>query len=104
MGAHRFAFNWTLHLRSTAWKERKESLNFEATSAALTELKRQPEVEWLNEVGCVPVQQSLRHLQVAFVNFWNHGASYPRFYISFQVDDALAPCRRPLARLALIWA
>jgi putative transposase len=76
-GCARFVYNWALNLRSAAWKERKESLNFEATSAALTELKRQPEVEWLNEVSCVPVQQSLRHLQTAFVNFWQHGCRVP---------------------------
>jgi putative transposase len=42
-------------------------------------LKRQPEVSWLNAVSCVPVQQSLRHLQTAFVRFWQKGAEYPAF-------------------------
>ena len=78
-GCARFVFNWALSLRSTAWRERQERINYGATSAALTELKRQPEVAWLNEVSCVPVQQSLRHLQTAFVNFWENGAAYPRF-------------------------
>jgi putative transposase len=78
-GSARFVYNWALDLRSTAWKERQESLNYNATSAALTKLKQQPEVAWLNEVSCVPVQQSLRHLQTAFVNFWENGAGYPSF-------------------------
>jgi putative transposase len=78
-GCARFVYNWALNLRSIAWKERQESINYGATSAALTELKRQPEVEWLNEVSCVPIQQSLRHLQTAFVNFWQSGAGYPGF-------------------------
>ena len=78
-GCARFVYNWALSLRSTAWRERQERINYGATSAALTELKRQPEVAWLNEVSCVPVQQSLRHLQTAFVNFWENGAAYPRF-------------------------
>ena len=30
-------------------------------------------------MSCVPVQQSLRHLQTAFVNFWKNGAQYPTF-------------------------
>jgi putative transposase len=36
-------------------------------------------VSWLNAVSCVPVQQSLRHLQAAFVRFWQNGAEYPAF-------------------------
>lgn len=78
-GCCRYVYNWALDLRSKAWQERAESVPYGATSAALTELKRQPEVAWLNEVSCVPVQQSLRHLQTAFVRFWEHGAGYPSF-------------------------
>jgi putative transposase len=33
----------------------------------------------LNEVSCVPLQQTLRHLQVAFANFWAKKAQYPNF-------------------------
>jgi putative transposase len=78
-GCARFVYNWALNLRSKAWRERRQPINYGATSAALTELKRQPEVAWLNEVSSVPVQQSLRHLQTAFVNFWKNGADYPTF-------------------------
>ena len=77
-GCTRYVYNWALNLRSEAWQERQERINYGATSAALTELKRGPEVAWLNEVSCVPVQQSLR-LQIAFVNFWQNGAAYPNF-------------------------
>ena len=78
-GCALFVYNWALNLRSTAWQERKESIHYGKTSAALTALKRQPETQWLNQVSCVPVQQALRHLQTAFVNFWEHGADYPTF-------------------------
>jgi putative transposase len=43
---------------------------------------------WLNEVSCVPVQQSLRHLQAAFVNFWQNGAAYPSFKSKFNRQSA----------------
>jgi len=86
-GCARYVYNWALNLRSTAWREREERINYGATSAALTELKRQPEVAWLNEVSCVPVQQSLRHLQTALVNFWENGAAYPPRR-SAPVDDS----------------
>ena len=78
-GCARYVYNWALHLRSEAWQERQERVSYNATSAALTKLKATPEVAWLNEVSCVPVQQSLRHLQTAFVNFWKNGAQYPMF-------------------------
>ena len=78
-GCARHVYNWALNLRSTAWSERQERTSYGQTSAALTELKRQPEMGWLNEVSCIPVQQSLRHLQTAYVNFWQNGAAYPSF-------------------------
>jgi putative transposase len=78
-GCVRYVFNWALNLRSTAWRERQERIGYAASDRALTQLKRQPEVAWLNEVSSVPTQQTLRHLQTAFVNFWEHGAEYPAF-------------------------
>jgi len=78
-GCARYVFNWALDLRSTAWKERRERISYAATDKALTALKRQSEVAWLNEVSSVPTQQALRHLQTAFVNFWQNGADYPNF-------------------------
>src|ERR1035438_2233574 len=62
-GCARYIYNWALNLRSKAWQDRQERTTYGQTSAALTELKRQPEVAWLNDVSCVPVQQSLRHLR-----------------------------------------
>ena len=57
-GCARYVYNWAFHLRSEAWQERQERVSYNATSAALTKLKATPEVAWLNEVSCVPVQQS----------------------------------------------
>jgi putative transposase len=49
------------------------------TSALLTSWKQEPELAFLGEVSSVPLQQSLRHLQTAFTNFWEKRAKYPRF-------------------------
>jgi len=78
-GCVRYVYNWGHNRRSTAWLERHEGTTYGQTSAALTKLKRQPEMAWLNEVSCVPVQQSLCHLQTAYVNLWENGAEYPTF-------------------------
>lgn len=78
-GCCRYVYNWALRLRTDAWFGQQKRVNYVQTSAALTELKRQPEMEWLNGVSSVPVQQSLRHLQTAFGNFWEKRAEYPSF-------------------------
>ena len=78
-GCARFAYNYMLRLRTDAWMQRQERIGYHETSAALTALKKQPEYAWLNEVSSVPVQQSLRHLQTAFANFFAKRARYPQF-------------------------
>ena len=78
-GCARFVYNRMLRVRSDAWYTEQKSVGYHATSALLTELKKEPEFEWLNEVSSVPVQQSLRHLQTAFGNFFAKRAKYPTF-------------------------
>lgn len=77
-GCARFVYNYMLQLRTDAWTQRQERIGYNETSAALTALKKQPEYAWLNEVSSVPVQQSLRHLQSAFNNFFANRTRYPR--------------------------
>jgi len=48
-------------------------------SAALTALKREEGTSWLREVSSVPLQQSLRHLDKAFTNFFEKRADYPTY-------------------------
>ena len=45
----------------------------------MTNWKKTEDLDFLNEVSCVPLQQCLRHLQKAFANFWGQRAKYPRF-------------------------
>jgi putative transposase len=79
-GSARFVYNWALRLRTDAYSQRQERLSYAATSAALTALKQQPEMAWLNEVSSVPTQQALRHLDLAFRNFFEGRAKYPGFH------------------------
>lgn len=79
-GCARFVYNWGLKLRTDAYYDRHEKIGYHETSAALTELKRQPDTTWLNEVSSVPVQQALRHLDQAFRNFFAGRAKYPSFH------------------------
>lgn len=77
-GACRYVYNFALRLRSDSYKAGK-TINYNASSAALTTLKKEPDHAWLNEVSCVPTQQALRHLQTAFRNFFEKRSAYPTF-------------------------
>lgn len=78
-GTCRYVYNWALRLRTDAYYKDGISINYEESSAQLTVLKKTPEHAWLNEVSSVPPQQALRHLQTAFVNFFEKRAKYPKF-------------------------
>src|SRR5260370_28423412 len=77
-GCCRYVYNWALHLRSDAYAQGKR-LYYQDLSAALTQLKKQEETLWLSEVSAVPLQQSLRHLDTAYLNFFKGNANYPTF-------------------------
>ena len=79
IGSCRFVYNWALAQRREAWVQEKKSVNYPKTCKALTELKETPEREWLNEVSSVCLQQSLRNLDVAFVNFFKKRGGHPSF-------------------------
>ena len=68
-----------LQARTEAWTLRQERVNYNTTSAMLTGWKKTDEWAFLNDVASVPLQQTLRHLQVAFTNFFAKRARYPSF-------------------------
>ncbi|WP_406128888.1 transposase [Streptomyces canus] len=77
-GCVRKVYNMALAARIQAWT-RQERVNYNQTSAMLTAWKKTEELAYLNDVSSVPLQQTLRHLQVAFTNFFGKRAKYPRF-------------------------
>ncbi|MFH9825401.1 RNA-guided endonuclease InsQ/TnpB family protein [Streptomyces bobili] len=77
-GCVRKVYNLALAARTQAWA-RQERVNYNQTSAMLTDWKKTGELAYLNDVSSVPLQQALRHLQVAFTNFFAKRARYPRF-------------------------
>ncbi len=79
-GCVRFIYNWALHKKTDAYYKQGKRLYYSDLSSALTNLKKQEETVWLNEVSSVPLQQSLRHLDKAFSNFFEGRAAYPTFH------------------------
>lgn len=77
-GCVRVSWNHALRYRSDRWRDEAESTNFGQCSAELTALKQDPEFNWLNEVASVPLQQTLRHQQIAFRSFFEGRGGYPK--------------------------
>src|SRR5256714_5242255 len=87
-GCCRFVYNWALRQRTDAFFQRGERLYYNQLAVMLTELKKQEEAAWLSEVSSVPLQQSLRHLDTAFRNFFEGRAEYPTFHKKHAVQAA----------------
>jgi putative transposase len=66
-GCVRYVYNWALRKKTDVYYQQGERLYSSDLSSALTELKKQDETAWLNEVSSVPLQQVLRHLERAFL-------------------------------------
>ncbi|MGP3984843.1 RNA-guided endonuclease InsQ/TnpB family protein [Streptomyces sp. KR80] len=115
-GCVRKVYNLALAARTEAWA-RQERVNYNATSAMLTAWKKTEELAYLNDVSSVPLQQCLRHLQGAFVAFWEKRARYPRFksrkksrksaeYTSsaFRYRDGKLTLAKMAEPLAIVWS
>ena len=78
-GCVRVVWNRTLAWRHARYDGERVKTNFTQASAYLTAMKRDPGLAWLTEVPSVPLQQAIRHQQVAYTNFFAGRARYPRF-------------------------
>jgi putative transposase len=78
-GARRFVWNWAL----ARWKETDaatgKSISLKVLSAELTALKTRPKTAWLSECDSQALQQVLKDIHRAFVNFFERRSRYPRF-------------------------
>ncbi len=79
LGCVRVVWNRTLAARQARYATDRKSMSYAQTDRALTAMKRDPDLAWLNEVSCVPLQQTLRHQQAAFQAFFAKRACYPRY-------------------------
>ena len=78
-GCVRLVWNRTLAWRHQQYHAEKAGTNFTQANAYLTAMKATDQLAWLNEVSSVPLQQAIRHQQVAYTAFFARRARYPRF-------------------------
>lgn len=78
-GSVRYVWNRALAERSRAWTQERRRVTFAETCRMLTAWKADPDTAWLYEISNVALQQSLQHLQNAYLAFWSKRARYPQF-------------------------
>jgi len=115
-GCVRLVWNRTLADRHRLYHAEGKSLSYAASDAALTVMKRDPDLAFLNEVSSVPLQQALRHQYKAFSAFFARRARYPRFKSrygkqsatytrsAFRVKDGALWLVKTTAPLAFVWS
>ncbi|MGY2429593.1 RNA-guided endonuclease InsQ/TnpB family protein [Pseudomonas tolaasii] len=78
-GCVRFVYNSVLRWRTDAFFKEQKRVGYNQASARLTDIKKESDTLFLNEVSSVPLQQTLRNQQTAFKNFFEGRAKYPAF-------------------------
>lgn len=78
-GATRFIYNWGLTKKIEEYEKNKKQLSYFGLTKELTKLKQQDEYSWLYDVSNISLQQSLRHLDNAFTNFFRNKRGFPKF-------------------------
>ena len=78
-GCARFIYNWGLDRKITSYKETKKSPTYIDLAKELTQMKKNDEFKWLNDCALVCLQQSLRCLDTAYMNFFRAKKGFPKF-------------------------
>ena len=78
-GCVRFVYNHILRWRTDEYYQNGNSINYNQASKKLTELKKNTEYQWLNDVSSVPIQQSLEASTERLQEFLGRPGKYPTF-------------------------
>lgn len=78
IGCSRFAYNWALN-RCNELYEQGIKYNMSNIRKEFTQLKKQEEFKWLNEVSNTTMVEAMRNLDKAFKTFFKTKKGYPKF-------------------------
>ncbi len=78
-GSVRYVYNRALAERSRAYTQDHKKVTYAESARWIAQWRHDPDTQWLSEVASVPLQQAVRQLQTAYVNFWGNRAKYPKF-------------------------
>jgi len=78
-GSIRFIYNYFLNERKREYETNKQTINYYDNAKSLTELKKQEEYSWLNEINSQSLQTSLKNLDDAYNGFFKKRTKFPKF-------------------------
>ncbi|CUU57242.1 putative transposase [Parafrankia irregularis] len=87
-GCVRYVYNRALAERHRVWAGEQRRISHAEIDKMLTTWKREPGTLWLAEPSKGPLQATLRHLQTAYVNFWQKRSDYPTFKKKGKTTDS----------------
>ena len=98
LGCCRKVYNLLLDYRKTEWEQNHKSIGLKELGKYLTDLKKQDDYSYLNEVHSKVLQQSMQDLNLAYNNFFNSlktckPVGYPKFKTK---HDNRQSCRFPV--------
>ena len=90
-GSCRFVYNRALALQKERHEQGRKKLGYGRLCKELTGWRNGPETAWLAEAPVHPLQQALRDLERAYVNFFAGRAGFPHFRKRGQRDSFRCP-------------
>ncbi len=78
-GAARFAYNWALEREEENDKQGKKFLSDRELRKEFTQLKKQPEYQWLNQISNNVTKQAIKDACNAYKRFFKGEGKHPRF-------------------------
>lgn len=78
IGCSRFAYNWALN-RANELYQNGDKYSMANIRKEFTQLKKQEDFKWLNEVSNTTMVESMRNLDKAFKSFFKKKSGYPKF-------------------------
>ena len=79
-GCVRLVYNYYLEQKIKLYQKEKKNLSYTKCSSDMTALKKTEDYLFLSDVDSIALQQSLRHLEDAFQNFFSRPANgFPKF-------------------------
>lgn len=78
-GCARYIYNWGLNLRTEAYQKDGINISWVDICKKMTDLKKQDEMSWLNDVSNQSLQCSIRNMDSAFTRFFREKKGFPKF-------------------------
>ena len=92
-GCSRFIYNWALNKQIENYKNGNKFIKDNDLRKEMTQLKKQKEFEWLNDVGSNVLKQAVKDLCLAYKKFFDKKAGFPKhknrksnisFYVNYE--------------------